>query len=83
MYNYYHICGVIGTLAFFMINTVSNAHLSDGSMYEDVSSFITKYSCCPPEIEFRMFHLPSVMISRRSLRTYVRLVLLPLEVSET
>merc|ERR1711934_681208 len=35
MYNYYHICGVIGTLAFFMINTVSNAHLSDGSMYED------------------------------------------------
>lgn len=48
MFNYYHICGVIGTLAFFMINTVSNAHLSDGSMYEDVSSFITiKYLFSP------------------------------------
>ena len=31
----YHLCGVFGALSMFMVNTVSNGHLTGESLYTD------------------------------------------------
>ena len=38
MYDYYHVCGVVGTIAFFVINAVSNAIVRGEGFYDGVSS---------------------------------------------
>ena len=36
--DYYHVCGVVGTLAFFLINAVSNSVVRGDGLYDGVSS---------------------------------------------
>ena len=35
--DYYHVCGVVGTLAFFLINAVSNSVVRGDGLYDGVS----------------------------------------------
>ena len=37
--DYYHVCGVVGTLAFFLINAVSNSVVRGDGLYDGVSFF--------------------------------------------
>jgi len=36
MQDYYHVCGIVGTLAFFFINAVSNAVVRGDGFYDGV-----------------------------------------------
>ena len=43
MYDYYHVCGVVGTLAFFLINAVSNSLVRGEGDYDGVRKFVQQH----------------------------------------